>query len=240
MTQLDQSCYNIDMTNALRNTVVDFTADENTPPRLDNAERDAEICRLWQAQWTGRKIAEHLGVPAHTIAYVVRKNGLTRKPRDIVQTVALADAPVEAWQQAVLPELQQAAEADGLTDAWQRAFIIVVLLRLKPYASLAEFETWARQVTGYDPAEIALFLQRAKDGHIVCEDGQPDALAYKLVDEPENCDIAASIMAGVLLGKFNRTADDMITAAPDQLPNPDSSMPVCAAVDHPASSEPHE
>ena len=32
------------------------------PPQLDVAEREAEICRLWQAQWTARKIAEHLDV----------------------------------------------------------------------------------------------------------------------------------------------------------------------------------
>jgi hypothetical protein len=212
------------MTNALRKTVVDFTSDETAQPQLSKAERDAEICRLWQAQWPGTKISEHLDVTVSTVNNVVRKNGLVRKPRaNVVETVALADAPVEAWQQAVLPELQQAAEADGLDDAWQRAFIIFVLLRWKPYASLAEFETWAREATGYDPEEIALFLQRAKDGHIVDEHGQPDPLAYTLVEEPENCDLAAIIMAGVLLGKFNRTADDKISVPPDQLHDNNSS-----------------
>ena len=156
------------MNNAHRKTVIEFMPEVNTRPQLSKAGREAEICRLWQAQWTAAKIAEHLDVPAHTVAYVVRKNGLIRKPRRsrIVETVSLADAPIEAWRQAVLPELQQAAEADGLDDAWQRAFIILVLLRLKPYASLPEFEAWAREVTGYDPEEIALFLQRAKAGHM--------------------------------------------------------------------------
>jgi hypothetical protein len=94
--------------------------------------------------WAGTKIAKHLDVSVSTVNNIVRKNGLVRKPRaKVVETVALADAPVAAWQQAVLPELQQAAEADGLDDAWQRAFIIFVLLRWKPYPSLAEFETWA-------------------------------------------------------------------------------------------------
>jgi hypothetical protein len=229
------------MTNALRNTVVDFTADENMPPQLNIAERDAEICRLWQAQWTARKIADHLDVRAHTVAYVVRKNGLIRKPRGsrIVETVALADAPVEAWQQAVLPDLDQAADDAGFSDDWRRALIILALLRLKPYTSLAEFQAWAREVTGYDPGEIALFLQRAKGGHILDENDQPDPRAYELIEEPDTSDVAAMIMAGVLLGKFNRTADDMITATPDQLQNLDPRTPVCAAVDA-ASSEPQE
>jgi len=223
-------------------TVVDFPPDEDTRPQLSKAEREAEICRLWQAQWTARKIADHLDARAHTVAYVVRKNGLTRKPRGsrIVETVSLADAPIEAWQQAVLPDLEQAADDAGFSDIWRRALIILALLRLKPYTSLAEFEAWARDVTGYDPGEMALFLQRAKGGHILDENDQPDPRACELIEEPDNSDIAATIMAGVLLGKFNRTADDIITAAPDQLQDRDPRTPVCAAVDDAASSEPHE
>jgi hypothetical protein len=229
------------MTQQLRKTVVDFTSDENTQPQLSKAERDAEICRLWQAQWAGTKIANHLDVTVSMINNVARKNGLVRKPRaKVVETVAVADAPVEAWQQAVLPDLEQAAKADGLDDVWQRAFIILVLLRWKPYASLAEFETWAREVTGYDQKEIAVFLRRAKDGHILDENGQPDPLAYTLVEEPENCDIAAIIMAGVLCGKFNRTADDKISVAPDQLQDLDSPNAEASRGNDGASSAPDE
>jgi hypothetical protein len=230
------------MTNARRNTVVDFTADENMPPQLGVAERDAEICRLWQAQWTARKIAEHLDVRAHTVAYVVRKNGLTRKPRGsrIVETVSLADAPIEAWQQAVLPDLEQAADDAGFSDVWRRALIILALLRLKPYTSLAEFEAWARDMTGYDPGEIALFLQRAKGGHILDENDQPDPRAYVLIEERDTSDVAAMIMAGVLLGKFNRTADDMITAAPDQLQDIDSPNADASHLNNAPSCESHE
>ena len=206
---------------AARKTVVDFTSDENTQLQLSKAERDAEICRLWQAQWSGRKIAEHLDLTTSAVNNVIRKNGLTRKPRPrVVETVALADAPVEAWQQAVLPDLDRDAEAFGLDEAGRRAYIIFGLLGAKPYASLPEFETWARDVTGYDPEEITLFLQRAKAGHIVGEDGQPDPAAYAMIEEPENGAIAAVIMAGVLLGKFNRTADDMISLTPDQFHEP--------------------
>src|ERR1700730_12665679 len=175
------------MNNAHRKTVVDFMPEVNTRPQLGKAEREAEICRLWQAQWTAAKIAEHLDVPAHTVAYVVRKNGLIRKPRGsrIVETVSLADAPIEAWRQAVLPDLEKAADTVGLIDASGRALVILGLLRLKPYASLAEFEAWVRNVTGYDPQEIALFLERSQNGHIVDEHGQPDPRAYALIEEPD-------------------------------------------------------
>src|SRR5437667_12739940 len=80
---------------------------------------DAEICRLWQAQGTAKKIAEHLDITKSTANNVVYKNGLTRKPMRTVETVALADAPIEAWRQAVLPDLQQAAEEAGFSDAWR-------------------------------------------------------------------------------------------------------------------------
>src|ERR1700730_11954093 len=229
------------MMNALKERVVDFTRDDNTAPRLGKAERDVEICRLWQAQWSARKIAEHLNVRMSTVGYVIHKNGLARKPRGSrVETVALADAPIEAWRQAVLPYLEQAADAVGLNDAFRRALVILGLLRLKPYASLAEFEAWVRDVTGYDPQEIALFLERAKNGHIVDEHGQPDPLAYAVIEDPENSDVAAVIMAGVLCGKFNRTADDMITAAPDQLQDPDSPNAEASHPNDDASSESDE
>jgi hypothetical protein len=229
------------MTKALLKTVVDFTSDENTQPQLGKAERDAEICRLWQAQWPATKISEHLDVTVSTVNNVVRKNGLVRKPRaKVVETVALADAPVEAWQQAVLPELEQAADAVGLNDAFRRALVILGLLRLKPYASLAEFEAWVRDVTEYDPQEIALFLERAKNGHIVDEHGQPDPRAYTVIEEPDNSDIAAAIMAGVLCGKFNRTADDIISAAPDQLQDPDSPNAEASHANDGTTSEPDE
>jgi hypothetical protein len=38
------------------------------------------------------------------------------------------------------------------------------------------------------------------------------------MEEPENSDIALVILAGVLSGIFNRTADDIISVASDQLP----------------------
>ena len=90
-----------------------------------------------------------------------------------------------------------------------------LLLKASHAKSLAEFEAWAREVTGYDPQEIALLLERAKNGHIIDDNGQPDPLAYAVMEEPDNSDVAAAVMAGVLCGMFNRTADDKITAVFD-------------------------
>jgi len=214
-----------------RKTVVEFISDEEKPPRCSKAERDAEICRLWQARWSGGKIAEHLDLTTSAVYNVVRKKRLVRKPRGVVQRIAFADAPIEAWQQAMLPEIEKVADAAGIDDVWRRASIIL-LLRSKPYASLPEFEAWAREVTGYDLEEIALFLERAKNGHILAENGQPDPLAYAVAEEPENSDLALILMAGVLRGVFNRTADDMYTAAPDLLQ--ESPEPVALPSEFPA------
>ena len=68
---------------------------------------------------------------------------------------------------------------------------------------------WGPRVTEIQPRE------RAKNGHIIDDDGQPDPLAYAVMEEPDNSDVAAAVMAGVLCGMFNRTADDKITAVFD-------------------------
>jgi hypothetical protein len=140
----------------------------------------AEICRLWQEKWTARKIAEPLDTSQQAVQAVVRKNGLGRRPRGSAsqgELVAFKDAPIEAWQQAVIPDLESAAEEDGMSVRECRAFVTLCLLWKKPYASLAEFKTWLVEVTGYDPAELSAFLHRARDAGIVGPDEQsnPDA-----------------------------------------------------------------
>jgi hypothetical protein len=209
------------MNNLAQKGVVEFIPDGNTRPSLSRAERDAEICRLWQAKWTSRKIAAHLNIPTYTVTNVVHKNGLARRPRGSrVQTVALADAPVEAWQQAMLPKLEAAAEAAAYDGIDRRAVIFLALLRTKPYASLPEFEKWLHDVTGYDPEEIALFINRARDGHIIGENGQVDPLAYAAVEKGTSYEekyMSITLMVAVLRGIFNRDAAGNYTAAPDQL-----------------------
>ena len=132
------------MMNALKEGVVDFTPSDDTAPRLGKAERDAEICRLWQAQWTAKKIAEHLDVTKSTVNNVVYKNGLNRKPRRNVETVALADAPIEAWRAVAV------------------AFVAIALL---PVAT-----RWVQQISAsrwwsqLDSANMALVTPRLQIG----------------------------------------------------------------------------
>jgi len=186
---------------------------------ITREQRDAEICRQWQAKWTGPKIAEALGVKPHTIANVIRKNGLVRRVRDAAaesgETVSAADAPVEAWQQAMLPEVEKAGDELGMAGTLRRALVILSLLRLKPYPSLAAFETWATQVTGYEQAEVTEFLRRAQAGLIINAEGQPDPAAFKVIEggAPPEIEVAAVLLAGVLDGTFLRTSDDKFYAA---------------------------
>jgi hypothetical protein len=101
----------------------------------DKAQRDSEVLRLWEAKWSARKIAEYLGIKSSTVVYIIHKNGRARKPRGARNTiiVSLQDAPIEAWQQAMLPNLEQGADAFGMKDSLKRAFVFVSLLRLKRY-----------------------------------------------------------------------------------------------------------
>ena len=62
-------------------------------------------------------------------------------------------------------------------------------------------------MTGYDPQEIALFLERANNAHIVDQTGQPDPLAYADAEEPKVTYLATVLMTAVLLGSLNRRPD---------------------------------
>jgi hypothetical protein len=77
-----------------------------------------------------------LNVPIWTVNNVVHKHGRARKPRGKAETVSPAAAPVEAWQQALLPKLEEIADEACLDDGMRRAFVFVVLLGCKPYTAL--------------------------------------------------------------------------------------------------------
>jgi hypothetical protein len=50
-------------------------------------KRDKEILRLWGANWTANKIADHLGIKAYIVGNVIHKNGRARNPRGEVAPV---------------------------------------------------------------------------------------------------------------------------------------------------------
>jgi hypothetical protein len=168
-----------------------------------NEQRDAEILRLWGAGWSSKKIAEDLDIKASTVVNVVHKNKAARNPRGSrTITVSLENAPIEAWAQAMLPELEQSADEMGASDAGKRAFVFACLLRLKPYDDIEGFKAWVHQVTGYDQDEIAAFIGRGIAGFLIV-DGQPngEAFAHAETDE-EGGDIALVLLAGVFEGRF--------------------------------------
>jgi hypothetical protein len=184
------------------------------PLARDKAKRDTEIIRLWDAKWSARKIAEYLGIRTWTVGNVVHKNGRARNPtgpRKI--TVSIQDAPVETWQQAMLPELEGASDAIGAADDLKRAFVFACLLRLKRYDNMPTFVDWAHQVTGYAKAEIAGFIQCGIDGFLIY-DGQPNPEAFQCAETVEGGgDIALILIAAVFEGTFERDGEGRFSIA---------------------------
>jgi hypothetical protein len=80
-------------------------SDEDDKASAPGRSVESEILRLWDAKWSGRKIAEYLSINQHQVVYTVRKHGKARKPRQ-PRSVSFANAPIEAWQEAMLPELE--------------------------------------------------------------------------------------------------------------------------------------
>ena len=95
--------------------------DEKTAP-ANKEQRDAEILRLWRDGWSAARITGHLDIKASTVASVIHRNKVGRRR---IRTFGLDDAPIEAWRQAMLPHLQELADAygfDGMREARARLF----------------------------------------------------------------------------------------------------------------------
>jgi hypothetical protein len=187
----------------------EFVQQKTTAPSLES-----EILRLWDAKWSGRKIAEYLGIKQHKVVYVVNKHDKARNPRQ-PKSVSFAEAPVEAWQQAMLPELEKCADAIGGQDDMKRAVVVLGLLLLKPYDDLNVMPDFIEKVTGYGLSEIREFVERGKRSHIFDEIGKPDSNAFPLMksqDRFENV-IGTCLLAGCLCGLFTRDKEDRYTTA---------------------------
>jgi hypothetical protein len=132
----------------------------------------------------------------------------TQKPLSSRRTtiVNAQDAPIEAWQQAMLPHLRQLARTNGFDGNGECAFVFLCLLRLKSFERIGEFKDWAHLVTGYPRYEIRAFVDRAKKGFLIM-DGQPSEDAF-LRDEPDHevSDVNLVLMTKVLEGKLCRNA----------------------------------
>jgi hypothetical protein len=181
-----------------------FINEHTTGPSLDS-----EILRLWDAKWSGRKIAEYLGIKQHKVVYVVHKNGKARNPRQ-PKSVSFAEAPIEAWQQAMLPELEKCADAIGGQDDMKRAVVVLGLLLLKPYDDLNVMPDFIEKVTGYGLSEIRQFVERGKRSHIFDESGKPDSKAFPLMNSQDEFEsaIGTVLLAGCLCGVFTRNKND--------------------------------
>jgi hypothetical protein len=179
------------------------------PLTRDKAQRDMEILRLWDEKWAARKIADHLSMKECTVAAVIRKNGRCRNPTGSRKlTVNLQDAPVDAWQQAMLPYIEEEADGFGVTNVWKRAFVFASLLRMKKYDGIASFIDWAAQVTGYERDEIEAFVERGVRSKLIIY-GQPNEQAFRDAEtEQGGGDFTFLMMVGVFEGTFERTADD--------------------------------
>jgi hypothetical protein len=189
-------------------------ADETVMP-LSSEKRDSEILRLWDAKWTARKIGEYLGIKTAKVGYVVHKNGRARKPygpRNRI-VVSLQEAPIEAWQQVILPDLKEAADAVSTESALKRAFVFACLLRMKMYDDIEWFIDWASQVTVYERDEIATFVERGVCGHLIVN-GQPNDEAFRNTETEEGGGyIAMALIACVFEGTLERTVDDRYSIA---------------------------
>jgi len=195
------------MTNAAKMRIADTIS-------RDIGNRDAEILRLWEAKWSAKKIADYLDIKAYIVGNVVHKNGRARNPRGPrLIAVSLQDAPIEAWQQAMLPKFEQGADDIGVPDAVKRAFVFACLLWTKKYDNLTDFAEWARRVTGYDANEIAAFIERGTCNHLIVN-GQPNEEAFRNTEIDETGgDFALMLIAGVFEGTFERTVDNRYSLA---------------------------
>jgi hypothetical protein len=151
-----------------------------------------------------------------TVGNIVHKNGRQRKHRQSqTVTVSLQEAPIEAWQQAILPHLEAVANGFGTVGVLKRALIIACLLRLKEYGRLPEFIEWCCQVTRYNDSEVAIFMERGIRGHIIVDEQPSDEVFRPIGVDQEGDDIILVLIAGVSEGTFERTSDDQYSLARD-------------------------
>jgi hypothetical protein len=118
-------------------------------------------------------------------------------------TVSGADAPIEAWRQAMVPELEEVAETLGARSAIKRAIVFMILLQFKPGMEIEAFKVWARQVTGYKKAEIAAFAARGAKNFLIV-DGRPNVAAFEQDLACGSEDVALTLLASVFVGRLCR------------------------------------
>lgn len=178
----------------------------------DRQRRDRAILQLWRDGWTGKKIATHLAITPAIVGNVVHRRGATRRlGRRTISTVGFADAPVEAWQQGLLPKLERSAGDEDSSDTGKRVLVVLCLLLLKPYYDLEDFKKWVRQFTGYDQ-DITTFVERAEGFLIIDGRLSDDALAALETDDEIGV-VELMLMAMVLVGRFRRTAEGEYASA---------------------------
>ncbi|MGB9154382.1 MAG: hypothetical protein WCD70_14985 [Alphaproteobacteria bacterium] len=145
------------------------------------------------------KIAASLSISRGVVSGVIWRNKLTKNPgsqtrKQEVQSVSLQEAPVEAWQQAVLPKLRKEAKELGFKN--DDAYISLILILLKERAGC----DWLHHVTGIDMEKIKKFSDRVSRAGIIWENGKPNVEI--------NTDIDMILWSGLLDGTFYRTRDD--------------------------------
>ena len=127
---------------------------------------------------------------------------VTTPVADTPVKVSLAEAPPEAWRQAMMPELQKAAaEHANPCSSMYRAIIVIMLMHLKQTARLG----WLHKITGYGTSELGKFLYRARAAGLILKSG---AVILKLeFDDELGKEIELVLQAGVLDGMFMRNAE---------------------------------
>jgi hypothetical protein len=128
--------------------------------------------------------------------------------QSILRTASAEDAPIEAWQQAMLPHLHKLADIHGLEGTSECAFVFLCLLRLKPFEKIGEFKDWVHRVTGYPCYEIKEFVNRAMESFLIV-DGRSNAEAFEsaVTHDDEESYVSVMLLTKVLEGKFRRHAD---------------------------------
>ena len=181
------------------------TATDTSLPKLNPDEsRNEIVCGLWKEKnYTSTEIAERLGITRSCVMGIVNRYGLIRRPgrqarkTKKIETVSLHEAPIEAWQQAIMPELKiMAQELNGENNDMEQAIVILSLIILKEYAECL----WLSKVSGYDTKNITSMLHRAHKARIIKENGTPNV---DLKDDKEFV-----LYAGVINGYFLLTEDD--------------------------------